>query len=367
METDESGSSAEQSILDFVSDITDAARFRIEERLPHGFVRLKVAEAERRQAQQDIRSVEDIVRELVRNARDAGARNVFVASQKEKGRYRRLTVIDDGIGIPSDMHQLVFEPRVTSKSEDFEEDRYGVHGRGMALFSIRTRVSDARIISSTPGLGTAVSLTVDTGKVQERSDQTTMPKLERSDSIEVVGGGPHNVPRVLLEMSVDSKGIDFYLGSFADVLATMRGLLSQAGEVSQGLMWSGVIKLDDARELASTAAAVLGLPISERNAYRVLREEVSPLQPVYKLALSAAAPAPADNKKAPATVERTRIHSPLRRLGKNDLEDMQNETKRVVGKVLERYYLRTTGVPRVRKSRGKITISFYVTEGGDDD
>jgi hypothetical protein len=85
------------------------------------------------------------------------------------------------------------------------------------------------------------------------------------------------------------------------------------------------------------------------------------------MALSAAAPTPADNKKTPATVERTRIHSPLRRLGKNDLEDMQNETKRVVGKVLERYYLRTTGVPRVRKSRGKITISFYVTEGGDDD
>lgn len=367
MKTDEPGSSAERSIMDFVSNITDTARFRIEERLPHGFVRLKVAEAERRQAQQDIRSVEDIVRELVRNARDAGARNIFVASQKEKGRYRRLTVIDDGSGIPGDMHQLVFEPRVTSKSEDFEEDRYGVHGRGMALFSIRSRVSDARVISSIPERGTAIGLTVDTSKVPERSDQTTMPRLERSDGMEDVGGGPHNVPRVLLEMSVDSAGIDFFLGSFADVLATMRNLSSQAGETTQGSIWSGVIKLDDARELASAATGVLGLPISERNAYRVLKEEVAPLQPVHSLALSETGSSTANKTKTLPAAERTRVRNPLRRLGKNDLEDMQNETKLVVGKILERYYLRTAGLPRVRRSRGKITISFYVAEEGNDD
>src|SRR5450756_1445522 len=203
MKTDEPGSSAERSIMDFVSNITDTARFRIEERLPHGFVRLKVAEAERRQAQQDIRSVEDIVRELVRNARDAGARNIFVASQKEKGRYRRLTVIDDGSGIPGDMHGLVFEPRVTSKSEDFEEDRYGVHGRGMALFSIKSRAMQTQIVSSQPGRGTVISVGVDTKKVPERSDQATLPVLSQTEEGESVGSGPHNVTRVLLEMSVD--------------------------------------------------------------------------------------------------------------------------------------------------------------------
>jgi len=46
-------------LLHFVSGITGDARLRIEENLPHGFVRLKVAEAERRQAQHDIRCVED--------------------------------------------------------------------------------------------------------------------------------------------------------------------------------------------------------------------------------------------------------------------------------------------------------------------
>jgi hypothetical protein len=367
METDDPGSFGEPDILDFVSSITDTARLRIEERLPHGFVRLKVAEAERRQAQHDIRSVEDIVRELVRNARDAGARNVFVASQKEKGRYRRLTVIDDGSGIPGDMHDLIFEPRVTSKSEDFEEDRYGVHGRGMALFSIRSRVSDARIVSSIPERGTAVSLTVDTSKVPERSDQTTIPRLERSDGKEDVGGGPHNVPRVLLEMSVDSPGIDFYLGSFADILATLRRLSSQEGEVAKGSIWSGIINLDDARELARSSAEVLGLPISERNAYRVLKEEVAPLPPIYRQALPATGPPKARETRTLAATERIRVRNPLRRLRKRDLEDIRDETERVVGRILGRYYLRTAGPARVRKSHGKITVSFYVTEEGEDD
>ena len=366
METDESGSH-DRSILDFVSSITDTAHQRIEERLPHGFVRLKVAEAERRQAQHDIRSVEDIVRELARNSRDAGARKVFVASQKEKGRYRRLTVIDDGIGVPGDMHRLIFEPRVTSKSEDFEEDRYGVHGRGMALFSIRSRVGDARVISSVPDRGTVISLTVDTSKVPERSDQTTIPRLEQSDGREDVGGGPHNVPRVLLEMSVDSPGIDFYLGSFADVLATIRNLSSEEGGKAQRAIWSDVIELGDAREFARAATEVLGLHISERNAYRVLKKELLPLPPVYNQASSATRYPQIQISKAITPAEKVRVRNPLKRLGKNDLEDIQNETIRVVGRVLGRYYLRTAGPLRVRKSRGKITISIYVIEEGEDD
>ena len=366
MEMDEPRASGERNVLDFVSSITDTALLRIEERLPHGFVRLKVAEAERRQAQHDIRSVEDIVRELVRNARDAGANRVFVASQKEKGQYRWLTVIDDGCGIPSDMHQLVFEPRVTSKSEDFEEDRYGVHGRGMALFSIRSRVSDACVVSSIPGYGTAISLTVDTHKVPERSDQTTMPRLELSDGTEEVGGGPHNVSRVLLEMSIDSPGMDFYLGSFAEVLATIRGLQSLQGLKTEGEIWSGVTGLEDARELARLSKKVLGLPISERNAYRVLKEEVAPLLPVYHQASSASGSREHGRLNTVPSNERLMVRNPLRRLGKSDLVEIQNETQRIVEKILQRYYLRTSGSPRIRKSHGKISISFYVTDEGDD-
>ena len=42
-------------------------------------------EAERRQAKHDIQHVEDIVIEMLRNARDAGADKVYLATTKEDG------------------------------------------------------------------------------------------------------------------------------------------------------------------------------------------------------------------------------------------------------------------------------------------
>jgi hypothetical protein len=365
--TDESRPSGEHDVIDFVSQITDSARFRIEENLPHGFVRLKVAEAERRQAQHDIRSVEDIVTELVRNSRDAGARHVLVAFQKEQGRYRKVTVVDDGCGIPDDTHQLVFEPRVTSKREDFEEDRYGVHGRGMALFSIRSRAMDAGIVTSVPGSGTAISVAVDTKKVPERSDQATFPRIEQTDEGGDVGSGPHNVARVLLEMAVDSPGLEFYLGSFAEVLATMRSFACEGDTPSP---WSEIAAIDDARVLTDVSGKALGLPVSERNAYRVLNDEIAPLEDIYKQAKASSA-AGRGTPKVPSAghahrVARTR--SPLRRLSREDLAEMGEECEAVVEKIVGRYYLKPSGAARVRRGRGKIIMSFFISgEEGDEE
>ncbi len=369
---DEPNPGGDRQLIDFVSSITGAARLRIEENLPHGFVRLKVAEAERRQAQHDIRSVEDAVTELVRNSRDAGAGKILVGFQKEHGRFRRITVLDDGGGIPEDMHQLVFEPRVTSKSEDFEEDRYGVHGRGMALFSIRSRAERAGIASSVTGLGTVINLNFDTEKVPERSDQATLPRLESIDGVEGVGPGPHNVARILLEMSVDTPGVDFYLGSFAEVLATVRDLAFQSSEANAAI-WSGVAHMDDARVLAEASADTLGLPLSERNAYRVLGGEITPLEPILRLARAATAIEPFETEqsdKIEAPLAKTRVsysRNPLRKLGKDDMDEIAAGASEVVEKVVERYYLKTSGLPRVRKGRGKIVISFYVRgEDGEE-
>ena len=124
-----------QGLIDFVASVNGEANLRVEESLGSGFVRLRTSEAERRQAQQDIRCVEDAVLELVRNARDAGATHVYVASSRQ-GSTRTLVVLDNGCGIPRPFWTRVFEPRVTSKLESFHEDAWGVHGRGMALFSI---------------------------------------------------------------------------------------------------------------------------------------------------------------------------------------------------------------------------------------
>ena len=58
----------ENDLAAFVERVTSKSLFRVESDLGHGFVRLKVSEAERRQAKQDIRCVEDAVIEMLRNA-----------------------------------------------------------------------------------------------------------------------------------------------------------------------------------------------------------------------------------------------------------------------------------------------------------
>ena len=70
------------ALADFVSTMGGDRALRVEESLGEGFVRLRVAEAERRQAKHDVRCVEDALIEMLRNARDAGARHIYVATAR---------------------------------------------------------------------------------------------------------------------------------------------------------------------------------------------------------------------------------------------------------------------------------------------
>ena len=47
------------SLIDFVQSVSGETFLKVEENLGDGFVRLRISEAERRQAKHDIRSVED--------------------------------------------------------------------------------------------------------------------------------------------------------------------------------------------------------------------------------------------------------------------------------------------------------------------
>ena len=78
-----------ETLAAFLDSTPAGTRLRVEDDLGDGFVRLRVSEAERRQAKQDIRCVEDAVIEMLRNARDAHARTIITVSYTHLDVYKR--------------------------------------------------------------------------------------------------------------------------------------------------------------------------------------------------------------------------------------------------------------------------------------
>ena len=94
------------SLQQFIQNISGEDHTRVQDDLGNGFVRLRAAEAQRRQAKQDIRSFEDVVIEMLRNARDANAKAIFIATWSTK-EQRFLTMLDDGDGVPLQLHKII--------------------------------------------------------------------------------------------------------------------------------------------------------------------------------------------------------------------------------------------------------------------
>lgn len=350
-------------LIDFVSSVSGDAYLKVEENLGDGFVRLKISEAERRQAKHDIRAFEDVVVELLRNSRDAHAQRIFVATSRD-GDIRTLTVIDDGIGVPPQLHAAIFEPRVTSKLETMVMDRWGVHGRGMALFSVRSNVSSVKIASSDLHRGMALQVIADVvHALPERADQSTWPIVERDphDGHLKVARGPHNIVRRVIEFACEHPEIDLYLGSPTEILATLhgtaRGLLDTSDlmfcdDRTRMLVWHRPALSADAAELVEIAAE-LGLSISERTAHRVLASDLAPLDPVIAQAIVE------DEPPAPAAPDIYRDRRSLR-IHHADLDSFKRELEKAFDIISERYYLNLKGEPKVTVGPNEIRVRFSV-------
>lgn len=352
-------------LADFVSAMGGERALRVEENLGEGYVRLRVAEAERRQAKHDVRCVEDAVIEMLRNARDAGARHIYVATSRE-GDLRTVTMLDDGSGIPGDMHARVFEARVTSKLDSVRMDRWGVHGRGMALFSIRENAVSAEVMSSAPGKGAAIRVVTDARELPERADQSTWPTVEAGeDGVLACVRGPHNIVRTCCEFALEERAAcEVYLGSPAEVAATARARAASTVDGSELLFLDSLDSLPvlerlraaaDAADLRAQAAA-LGLEMSERTAHRIVSGQIRPLRGVVARLTHRSAPS-----SGPREVDLVRDRRGLK-ISREDVEEFSRTMERDFAVLAQRYYLSLSSDPKVRVGRRKITVTFDLEE-----
>lgn len=353
---------SEDSLLNFVTSVSGEAFLKVEETLGDGYVRLRVSEAERRQAKHDIRSVEDIVVELLRNSRDAHARRIFVATTKD-GERRTLTLLDDGVGVPLSLRDRIFEPRVTSKLETMVMDQWGVHGRGMALFSIRSNAVEARIAASDLHKGASFVIVTDNAVLAERADQSTWPAVERDERGELkVARGPHNIVRRIVEFAVEHPGVEVFVGTPTEVLSTLSSLGRLGKDASSLLFCDDVDKLPvcerpaaaaDAGELVDIAES-LGLPISERTAHRVLAGELPTLKPVLSVLKGDSEPV-ADAASPDIYRDRRGL-----KLHHADIAEFRRELEAAFDVIADRYYLHLKCEPKITVGREDIRVRFEV-------
>ena len=352
------------ALISFIASMSGEGNLRVEENLGDGFVRLRVSEAERRQAKHDIQHVEDIVIELLRNARDAGATKIYVATSKEEGR-RSIVVIDDGQGVPAEMRERIFEARVTSKLDTMSMDRWGVHGRGMALFSIRENALSAEVVSSGAGLGSSFKVLVDTTELKERADQSTWPEIEKDeDGLYHCVRGPHNIVRTVAEFALEERArCDVFLGSPSEVAATLYEQARSTADASQLLFLDSEDALavplrlacaGDAAEFMRIAAG-MGIEVSERTAHRIFAGQIKPVRSVASRLL---------RSRRHGTAPR-RAHDLSRdarglKLASEDIDAFSRAIERDFADIAAKYYLYLIDEPKVKVQRDRICITLDV-------
>lgn len=348
-------------LISFIASMSGEGNLRVEENLGEGFVRLRVSEAERRQAKHDIQHVEDIVIEMLRNARDAGATAIYIATMKEEG-ARTLLFLDNGSGVPADMRERIFDARVTSKLETMRMDRWGVHGRGMALFSIRQNARTAEVVASGVDRGSAFRVIVDTDTLHERADQSSWPVAEKGeDGTYACSRGPHNIIRAACDFALEElRGCDVYLGTPTEIAATLYAHASGRLDASRLLFIDDAGDLPvidrlgtaaDAADLMGIAAGV-GIEISERTAHRIIGGQIQPLRSVSARLLRER-----EHRTGPATVDLERDRRGLK-IAKDDLATFSRAVERDFTDLAARYYLNLAGAPRIRVSRERITVTL---------
>ena len=129
----------------------------------------KILEAEKIAAGEVVERPANIVKELIENSIDAGAKEIRVIVRKAGKTL--IQVIDDGIGISPEDIEVAFERHTSSKIRSIEDlDTLSTLGfRGEALASIAA-VSQVEIISRTSQNERGVQLNIEGGKLKDKKE-----------------------------------------------------------------------------------------------------------------------------------------------------------------------------------------------------
>jgi Histidine kinase-, DNA gyrase B-, and HSP90-like ATPase len=269
--------------------------------LGDGFARLTGAEGVRRSPFR-LRSVEDALFELLRNSRDAGARNVYVASSLRARRYRTLVVIDDGHGIPETHKHLIFEPGVTTRHLSPVSEQDGAsHGAGLSLYHIKNAAFLAEVSSASSP--TAVKVAFDTRTIPEKSLQSPpLPEARQTSKT--------NLPATLASFAAQKEAPRLYYASPARILARLvkNRIIQKREDDGRGVGWMW------------EAALRLGLDVSLRTVQRIANKEVLAAEEIISGALVMHAGKRATRRKGPG--------GPILFVGEEDLAEIQATLRR---------------------------------------
>jgi len=334
----------------FLSELKIKDSLNIEEDLGNGYVRLKISEAERRQALQDIKCVEDIIIEMLRNSRDAGSKKIFIGTKKIEDKKRKIYFIDDGEGIPPKLQNIIFESRVTSKLENGIKDSYGFHGRGMALFSIKLNVDEIKIFFSDKYKGTSFYINIDLKKITEKKDQSVIPYIIKTDEGFNIIGGVNNIIKTIMEFQVQNSGIDFYYGTPTQILATMRDIPIKDIKYPKFEKWNELkdyinlnkVKVTEIPKLTDNynlmekiSKEIFNMDISQRGIQRIIYNEIRALEPL-KIDIHKSIKKPDFNQKRDVEEDNRNMNKSLILYDENKLAGrFKDEEIRCIIKILE--------------------------------
>ena len=103
-------------LISFIASMSGEGNLRVEENLGEGMSASAFRRPSGARAKHDIQHVEDIVIEMLRNARVVGGPARSISPTTKEDGVRTLVFLDNGSGVPQDMQERIFDARVTSSS-----------------------------------------------------------------------------------------------------------------------------------------------------------------------------------------------------------------------------------------------------------